>query len=819
MMDVNGTKFHLLYGQDDWESCLLADRGLPLSCVEDDTSPIEWASDGNQGYLRLARESILFQRAKVSSDTVPQTENRRGAARDRYGNWYWINEDETAICLQAAGQTESVLYWRSDLPPVPPPPSTGDFTSQPIPPVYGEVLKLRGLAITTQNYLVVGVDGRGLHIFDLYHSSTPEALDWPRDKQATFAPWDIAAAPDGGLFVLDRDHKRYWRLDSRLKLDDPAAADSAFTPVGQPQPAPPPESARNNGFRLLIEGNPVSIEANAAGHALVLVTSPTAASVIYEYDDGQQLGRYSLENFISVDDPETGATNPLSLEAYDFAYLDYGATCLPRWLDIPVTKGEIVPVLLVAEKQGNQVIAFKIKDDHKLDTLADYLPLHRTQGRGLVTEGCRVYYDSNQRWTPLQRFDSQQMAHRAVITTPTDFQNGYATQPFDGEVYGCVWHRLLLDAVIPMSTSITIRARAADDPVLLTQLQWRDQPIPYLRTNGSELPYFTQPDFRAPDPANAAPAVNENEPDLPQKEKLLAERMGTWELLFQEIRGRYLQLEITLEGTGRASPRLYALRAWYPRFSYLENYLPAVYREEPISASFLDRWLAIFEGLFTEIEDKIVLWRSLIDPRIAPADALDWLAGWLGLTMDPMWKEHQRRFFIRHAVEFYRLRGTPHGLAVALRLYLDDRISETMFAPSPQNESRVRITENFMTFAEDLQRAGNQYTPADFQAARHASAHRFRLLVPRALPQTKAAMIERIVNLEKPAHTRFTIERYDDGMIVGQMRLGMDTRLCGQSSIDPFYLGETLLARGYLASHSPSEAQGRIILDRGALGQ
>ena len=87
--------------------------------------------------------------------------------------------------------------------------------------------------------------------------------------------------------------------------------------------------------------------------------------------------------------------------------------------------------------------------------------------------------------------------------------------------------------------------------------------------------------------------------------KPLPERTGTWEILFQNINGRYLQLELTIQGNGRSTPAIRALRAWYPRFSYLEQYMPTIYREDPLSAFFLERWLANFEGLYTNLEDKI----------------------------------------------------------------------------------------------------------------------------------------------------------------------------------------------------------------------
>src|SRR5205814_8561541 len=101
------------------------------------------------------------------------------------------------------------------------------------------------------------------------------------------------------------------------------------------------------------------------------------------------------------------------------------------------------------------------------------------------------------------------------------------------------------------------------------------------------------------------------------QENVGGEGNGTWELLFHAAIGRYLQLKIQLIGNGRSTPRLRAMRIYYPRFSYLEHYLPAVYREDSQSASFLDRFLANLEGLYTTLEDKIAAVQMLFDPRSA----------------------------------------------------------------------------------------------------------------------------------------------------------------------------------------------------------
>ena len=173
---------------------------------------------------------------------------------------------------------------------------------------------------------------------------------------------------------------------------------------------------------------------------------------------------------------------------------------------------------------------------------------------------------------------------------------------------------------------------------------------------------------------------------------------GTWELLFQRARGRYLQLRLRLSGDERSTPRLSALRAYFPRFSYLTNYLPSVYREDDQSASFLDRFLANLEGVHTALEDRIASAQILFDVRSAPKEVLDWLASWFDVALDPSWDEAKRRMFIAHAMDFFQYRGTIRGLTIALHLALDPCADETIFTGGKRRErEEIRIIEKYLT--------------------------------------------------------------------------------------------------------------------------
>ena len=65
--------------------------------------------------------------------------------------------------------------------------------------------------------------------------------------------------------------------------------------------------------------------------------------------------------------------------------------------------------------------------------------------------------------------------------------------------------------------------------------------------------------------------------------------------------------------------------------------------------------------------------------------------------------------------------------------------------------------------------------------------------------QQKLALAERIVNLEKPAHTTFDVRFYWDAFRVGEARLGIDT-LVDLGSRSPLVLSSTVLDRAVLGT-------------------
>lgn len=823
-MDVQGSQYHLIYGEDDWARCIDIASGLALGGLwrnEEEGLPSATGTalqyDDVLKVLHLRQDTPLFRRA---GRMLPLAESgRRGAGRDSYGNWYWIAENRTSIGWWPAGDQVSPTWWS-----VSDPLQTCAGTGPGFATCRRDVrtgMTLQGLTVTSRNYLLAGYlypgtpsdpGESGLLVFDLQAGGEPLRMPWPAGSG--FQPWDLADTPDGGALVLDRANATYWRLDAYLRvrglqtssaaLFQPAGGGAAEMVTGPARPSGTPVTSPS----LHTPIDPVSIEPGPGGGVLILDSDPIRGySLIHLFAGDELVWSVSLADAVEVIDPNDPTDTPsrYSLLGYDFAY----------------TAGPLLPppdgsaLLYIADSEGKQVIAFELEtveagasSEHTVVPRPDFLPLRRWDGKALVRAGDEVWYDFNDEWVQVAVFTECRFRSEATLTTSIGFTGLLEADPsgtgvpappgspFDSQLPGCVWHRLFLDAEIPNGTSVSIRARASDDPDLLPLAQWLPQPVPYERTDGAELAWY--------------------DPWADQRDTSgqLPDHTGTWELLFQQVIGRYLELELTLQGNGRSTPLLRSVRAWYPRFSYATHYLPAIYAASDSPDRFLDRFLANFEGFYTVTEERIEHSALLLDARTTLAADLPWLAQWFGLTLDPQWNEAQRRFLVRNIDRFYRLRGTVPGMISTLRIYLSASPDDSVFCSADGTSGGVRVVERFLT--RDIEGQASSETDEYTRVA--ASAHRFDVLVPADMTAPDQAMVQKIVDTTKPAHTWFDVQQYYDLFIVGQARLGQDTELGHSPAYVPMVTGSDNLAAGYLGYPYPFDIADRIVVNRDRVG-
>ncbi len=208
-----------------------------------------------------------------------------------------------------------------------------------------------------------------------------------------------------------------------------------------------------------------------------------------------------------------------------------------------------------------------------------------------------------------------------------------------------IWHRLTLDSHSLGDASIRMSFYCADSPDVFWQGQ--SQPLARLLSD----PTLTDDDRRT----LSAPFLVNTE-------------LSPQDILLHHISGRYVWFRLYLVPLGDESPRVGNLRLRLPKQSWLD-YLPEVYREDAPSASFTERYLAIFQSLYSDLDEEIRSIARHFDPDIVGGDYLDWLASWLNIEDTYLWPEEKLRQLVREGVALYRMRGTRQYMVEMIRLY------------------------------------------------------------------------------------------------------------------------------------------------------
>ena len=206
------------------------------------------------------------------------------------------------------------------------------------------------------------------------------------------------------------------------------------------------------------------------------------------------------------------------------------------------------------------------------------------------------------------------------------------------------------------------------------------------------------------------------------------------------------------------------------------DYLPAAYQEN----EFLGGFLLAFERIFSRGDNQSKALGETIAgldryfrpyapqgddlqaaERLAPAEFLPWLAGWVAFTLREDWDEATQRRFIQEMAPLYQLRGTKAGMQRMLQIYLGegtpirvyDTAAEFGFEPPPHF---------FLVEVKQKDR--------DPAAVRH-----------------KERVSIAIIDQEKPAHTVYALQ-----ITIPTLQL-LSLELAAQLGEEPLILGQNSL--------------------------
>lgn len=636
-------------------------------------------------------------------------------------------------------------------------------------------------------------------------------------------PWRIACAPDSTVWILDRTHRQLARLTGLLwpePLEFTPPPDPAFLPV-EPNPNPPQLTVLPSDW-LQPDEDPVALAVSPEGQLAVLLWTPSEARVRWVDDRGQ---------------PGPLAILQPVLRPYSIAWIS--------------------PDRFVVLCAGvDEAIAYSWREG-LLSPSGDILPLRAHDGGPFLQRvTSTVEYGSRQPTPDLPNHVAPRPLVAIAQSSLTRDALGTLATPLDSGLAATAWHRLYVEAHLPAGTSFTLFATATDEaeaPNPTTHPQdWHPhhfgfapptatphEPLAAWMSQPSEIP--GQPGFTG-------------RPPEPNQNGLFTVLLQRSNRRVRTLRGRFLHLRIELRGNLRATPCLHALRAYAPRFSYQDRYLPALFREDLFGpeadttipppgkpstrADFLGRFLANFEGLLTPLEDSVADSWLLTDPTRTPAPALDWLASWIGVSFAPWFPSAQRRLHLAHTPELYRRRGTLRGLELALDiatagglrqgrilvvedfwfrrtlqtvlgLRLDREDDPLLGGPTLSGNSKVGntlflgeegVAKKFLAlFDANLDLPSADPTVVDDFFA--SLAHRVTIIVHQAASTHELDLVTRIAALEAPAHVIVRTRTATADFMVGlSALLGVDTYLRPRPSPDPVEIDKTTLADGSLLS-------------------
>lgn len=398
----------------------------------------------------------------------------------------------------------------------------------------------------------------------------------------------------------------------------------------------------------------------------------------------------------------------------------------------------------------------------------------------------------------------------------------------DSGEFNTTWGRLFLDACIPKDTRIRIHCVATDEPPEEGTLS-RTPPANTLTMEvvRPDLSPPMPPLSLVPEPQEITQTVHRRESgrELPWSPMAEGDPFETYEAPILTGPGRYLWLTVQLTGNSLSTPRVRALRAEYPTHDLLRR-IPKIYSRDPKVASFLIRYLAMFEGFLGELEGESETRHSLIDARSARAELLPWLGGFAGLVMDERWPECVRRKLLEEITWLFRFRGTVPGLMRFLEIYLGREViliekfrvrglGDALIGEKSGLQGNAILGAGFR-IGGAVGEQDVQTLNASVDDAFETHAHRFAVVIPAALTEEQMAVVQHILDVHRPAHTLVEVCTVGAGMRVGRGLHVELTSIVGRTGgWRTLQLDSTLLGRGGIVGKpAPGLIPGASRLDK-----
>lgn len=424
-----------------------------------------------------------------------------------------------------------------------------------------------------------------------------------------------------------------------------------------------------------------------------------------------------------------------------------------------------------------------------------------------------------------------------VQARPVYARSGVVTTfRLDSGAYQTVWGRLFVDACIPEGADLRVHFIVADDVDEGEPAIAREAPANVdagFSMRHAELSPPLPPAVLMPEDGDIVQPLHRRESgrELPWTEPTAADAFETYETPIDAPPGRYLWVTLQMRGNTRVSPRIKCIRAEHPAHDYLRR-LPRTFSRNETAASFLLRYLSIFEGFLGEAEARSVDRDVLLNPWSTPDDCLQWLASFVGLTLDDRWAHapapcncsatDARRRIIAEAAWLFRYRGTLPGLKRFIELYVGMPViviekfrtrgagAVVLGGHDPYHSSVVGV--GFRIGGDIAGDDANAETDSTHKAEHETAdafrkyAHRFTVIIPAVLTDEQLDVVRHIIDVHRPAHTIFDICTAGAGMRAGNgLLVGVSSVIGPTGGFSTFQIGgASVVGRGVIVGRPES---------------
>lgn len=444
---------------------------------------------------------------------------------------------------------------------------------------------------------------------------------------------------------------------------------------------------------------------------------------------------------------------------------------------------EFGALLTLAQRPGEEFLRMRLSGNQPSALPSLLAPYYDGRGIALAPDG-RITY-----WT------TQGLRHAAPARTQYKQDGRVFGYALDSEHDQCKWGRLAVEACIPAGTQIRFWAFSRDD------LDFND-PIDGLGKD-SNNPLLSQHTW-----GNYAGEPQQMFRDDSQRPLAPAPADGFayYDAPVMAGAGRYLWLVFELIGTRSKSPRLRGVKVEYPGHDLLSK-LPRTLWREPAARDFLLHYLMPIAAILDEWASVSDQRQRLLDARIAPSEALPWLAGFVGLVLDPCWPQQVQRQMVLEAAALFRTRGTLASLRRMIEILTGSEViiiehfrlrGGGVAGNAEVNASQAVLGVGYRVGGmigevESLPLADSEAVDFD------DFAHRFTVTVVAALSEAQLACVRRLIEHHKPAHTDFTLCTASSGIRAGVgAHVGISSVIGKSSGFETALLGDAALGAGYL---------------------